>query len=224
MYFRLSGPAAAASPAAAVLGSLWLKMIEEALAEDAYLAGQYLLHTAADHLLWCGPLCLLTGCEGHSPALPATHPLLLLLLPPDVAGFDWSGSNRVAVVCEKLFMLAFLNHISPLPLLLLLLVSDVAGLHWSGSSEGVAGFEVRLDGFSHKLDRLADTVFQALAQCKVRKEGSPMPSCMPVTSHCQDHGQCILPAATPAASDTTYAFWRTVIRCKDKNKTPLATR
>jgi secreted Zn-dependent insulinase-like peptidase len=38
-YFRLSGPAAAASPAAAVLGALWMRLVEEALAEDAYLAG-----------------------------------------------------------------------------------------------------------------------------------------------------------------------------------------
>lgn len=39
-YFRLSSPAAAASPAAAVLGVLWLRLVEEALAEDAYLAGE----------------------------------------------------------------------------------------------------------------------------------------------------------------------------------------
>jgi secreted Zn-dependent insulinase-like peptidase len=38
-YFRLAGPAAAASPAAAVLGALWMRLVEEALAEDAYLAG-----------------------------------------------------------------------------------------------------------------------------------------------------------------------------------------
>jgi secreted Zn-dependent insulinase-like peptidase len=38
-YFRLSGPAAAASPAAAVLGALWMRLVDEALAEDAYLAG-----------------------------------------------------------------------------------------------------------------------------------------------------------------------------------------
>lgn len=38
-YFRLAGPAASASPTAAVLGALWLRLVEEALAEDSYLAG-----------------------------------------------------------------------------------------------------------------------------------------------------------------------------------------
>lgn len=38
-YFRLASPAAAASPTAAVLGALWLRLVEEALAEDSYLAG-----------------------------------------------------------------------------------------------------------------------------------------------------------------------------------------
>lgn len=38
-YFRLASPAAGASPAAAVLGALWLRLAEEALTEDAYLAG-----------------------------------------------------------------------------------------------------------------------------------------------------------------------------------------
>ena len=46
-YFRLSGPAAAASPAAAVLGVMWLKLAEEVLAEDAYLAGK------PGHPLYC---------------------------------------------------------------------------------------------------------------------------------------------------------------------------
>lgn len=46
-------------------------------------------------------------------------------------------------------------------------VADVAGLHWSSSSEGVAGLEVRLDGFSHKLHVLLERVFGCLAGCEV---------------------------------------------------------
>ncbi|WIA17248.1 hypothetical protein OEZ85_014121 [Tetradesmus obliquus] len=87
-YFRLAGPAAAASAVAAVLGALWMRLVEEALAEDAYLA-------------------------------------------------------------------------------------DVAGLHCSCSSEGAAGFELRVDGFSHKLGLLAGRVFEALAGCKVRPHTFP---------------------------------------------------
>jgi hypothetical protein len=45
--------------------------------------------------------------------------------------------------------------------------TDVAGLHCSCSSEGAAAFEVRVDGFSHKLGLLAGRVFDALAGCKV---------------------------------------------------------
>lgn len=49
-----------------------------------------------------------------------------------------------------------------------LCAADVAGLHCSCSSEGAAGFELRVDGFSHKLGLLAGRVFEALAGCKVR--------------------------------------------------------
>lgn len=48
-------------------------------------------------------------------------------------------------------------------------LADVAGLHWSCSSEGLCGVEIRMDGFSHKLDVLAGRVFGALAQGKVRR-------------------------------------------------------
>jgi hypothetical protein len=46
--------------------------------------------------------------------------------------------------------------------------ADVAGLHCSCSTEGAAGFEVRVDGFSHKLGLLAGRVVDTLAGCKVR--------------------------------------------------------
>lgn len=39
LYCRLASPVAASSARAAVLGALWLRLVEEALAEDAYLAG-----------------------------------------------------------------------------------------------------------------------------------------------------------------------------------------
>jgi hypothetical protein len=65
------------------------------------------------------------------------------------------------------------QFVSQLPSACLLFVwlfarcADVAGLHCSCSSEGAAGFEVRVDGFSHKLGLLAGRVFDTLAGCKV---------------------------------------------------------
>lgn len=52
--------------------------------------------------------------------------------------------------------------------------ADVAGLHWSSSPEGAAGFEVRMDGFSHKLGLLAAKVYSTLAGGKVRHQ---LPGC-----------------------------------------------
>lgn len=46
-------------------------------------------------------------------------------------------------------------------------LADVAGLHYGLSPEGLAGVEVRLDGFSHKLSLLAERIFRALATAKV---------------------------------------------------------
>lgn len=48
-------------------------------------------------------------------------------------------------------------------------LADVAGLHTSTSPEGVAGLEVRVDGFSHRLPELVGRVFAALAACEVRR-------------------------------------------------------
>lgn len=94
-YFRLCGPAAAASPAAAVLGALWMRLVEEALAEDAYLADVAGLHCSCSRegaagfkvrvdgfsnklgLLAGRVLDTLAGCEVLPHTFPAVHEQLL---------------------------------------------------------------------------------------------------------------------------------------------------
>ena len=47
-------------------------------------------------------------------------------------------------------------------------LADVAGLHYDMAPEGLAGIDIKVDGFSDKLPALTQTLFQSLASFKVR--------------------------------------------------------
>lgn len=52
-------------------------------------------------------------------------------------------------------------------------LADVAGLHYDVVAEGLAGIDIKVDGFSDKLPALTKTLFQSLASFQVKSDASP---------------------------------------------------
>lgn len=70
-------------------------------------------------------------------------------------------------------------------------LADVAGLHYDVVAEGLAGIDIKVDGFSDKLPALTQTLFQSLAGFQVKSDASAvfrLPLALPFTpAQTRDH-------------------------------------